>query len=492
MDQVLDEIGFGRFQMALMFMIGSLFLADGAEMLVLSVVSDALKQEWKLTPTETSALGSVIFVGLMVGSLAVGTLSDRYGRRRPIIGCVALVFVFGLLSALAPSYALLVVLRFMVGVGVGGVLPIGNALFAEFLPTKRRGLYMIALSMFFSFGEAIVAVMYGSLMPAGYEKGSSNWRILLGLTSVPAGLTLLCAWWIPESPRYLKSKGMAVQLKATLRKLAQRNGTVCPDLTCLDGTVPYSPALRPSFTSGKEIDDEGSEETGATSTARAMLSSVASLLAPDLRRTTLLVWLNWAAISYTFYGLVYIMPAIFRARDEHDAHESMAVWVQILLSSLAELPGVLVTALMVDVSWLGRRRSLMLCYLGCTIALVALSASPPSPGFGVLVDASKLLINGCFSLITPYTAELYDTENRATAIGCGSAAGRIGGILAPLLSEAFFVAAGAPLPFVAFAIACLAGLLGVCLLRVETAGKPLGEAVEVDAERSSLLESPAS
>lgn len=159
LDDILAQIGFGKFHITLYVAIGLAILADGAEMLNVSLVTQALAKEWMLTPAQKGFLGSSVFIGFALGSLLAGYAGDRYGRRFPLLGSVSLMFVFGLASAFAVHYESLVVLRIMVGTGIGSTVVLVNTMFTEMLPADHRGRWLVLNSLFFPLGEIVGAAL---------------------------------------------------------------------------------------------------------------------------------------------------------------------------------------------------------------------------------------------------------------------------------------------------------------------------------------------
>ena len=113
---------------------GLCFAADSMEVLLLSFLAVVVQAEWNLTSEQTSSITSAVFLGAMIGTLLLGPLGDKYGRKPIFVVSAAIIAVFGLLTAAATNLVTLVIIRFMVGVGVGGlVVPFDTV--AEFVPT---------------------------------------------------------------------------------------------------------------------------------------------------------------------------------------------------------------------------------------------------------------------------------------------------------------------------------------------------------------------
>lgn len=165
LDGIIEEIGFGKFQLTMYIAVGLAIIADGAEMLNVALITQALGEEWHLSATQKGALGSTIFIGFTLGSLAAGRVGDKHGRRFPLLVCVSMLFIMGFASAFAVNYVSLLVLRAFVGFAIGGAVVLINTLFAEFLPSDHRGRWLILNSLFFPAGEIVAAFLAWSVLP---------------------------------------------------------------------------------------------------------------------------------------------------------------------------------------------------------------------------------------------------------------------------------------------------------------------------------------
>lgn len=120
-EEAVEKAGFGRFQWRLSILTGMAWMADAMELMILSIIAPALRCEWKLDSWKEALVSTVVFVGMMCSSAFWGKLCDRHGRRSGLVLAVAFVSYIGVLSAFAPTYPWILILRGCVGFGVGGV-----------------------------------------------------------------------------------------------------------------------------------------------------------------------------------------------------------------------------------------------------------------------------------------------------------------------------------------------------------------------------------
>lgn len=430
LDEALDRAGFGRFQKKLMVICGLGWAADAMEVLLISFALPAIAQEWNLNAAQKGLLGTAIFLGMLAGAWLWGWLSDRVGRKAGFIGTVAIDSLFGLLSAFAPSFGWLIGLRALTGFGVGGTLPVDYSIFAEYLPAQKRGRYLVLLEAFWALGSILAAGLAWLIVPR------LGWRALLAVSALPGLIIFFIRRGIPESPRYLLVKGQREQAAQVLAQVAAANGR---DLGAFE-LQPLAPAPAPR---------------------------AAALWRPGLRRTTLLLWVIWFAISLGYYGVFTWLPAYFRGQGM----ALLPVYQNSFILALAQLPGYFSAAWLVE-KW-GRRRTLAfyLAASGLFTYLFALATSLNGViALGIWMSFFTL---GAWGALYAYTPEAYPTALRGTGMGAASGMTRIAGAIAPTLGAALMVGSSFALPLTVYAIAFILGGLAALGLSQETSQKPL-------------------
>ncbi len=433
-DQAIEQAGFGRFQKKLMLVCGLGWAADAMEVLLISFALPAIGQEWNLTNAQKGLLGTAIFLGMLAGAWVWGRLSDLVGRKIGFVSTVAIDSLFGLASAFAPSFGWLVALRALTGFGVGGTLPVDYAIFAEYLPAEKRGRYLVLLESFWALGAVLAAGLAWLIVP------HLGWRWLLAVSAAPGVIIFFIRRLVPESPRYLAAGGQGERAAEVLRQVARENGRELPAFR-----------LAP--------------------VAAAAPSRTSDLLRPALRRTTLLLWLIWFAISLGYYGVFTWLPGFFRAAGM----TLLPVYQNAFILALAQLPGYFSAAWLVE-RW-GRRKTLAF-YLVASGVFTYLFAAANSLGWVVGMGVwMSFFTLGAWGALYAYTPEAYPTRVRGTGMGAASGFTRIAGAIAPSLG-ALLMGGGLALPLSVFAASyVIAGVAGLFLPQ-ETRRKPLLDAVE--------------
>src|ERR671915_2397404 len=213
--EAIDRIGFGKFQRRLLAVCGVTWVADSAEVLLLGFALPAIIAEFAISPAQAGLIASATFAGMLVGAWFWGTISDYIGRRIGFQVTVMIFALFGLLSAFAPSWEWLAILRFLTGFGLGGALPLDFSLYAEFLPRTNRGRNLVLLESFWAVGTITAAALAWLLVP------TFGWRPLLASSAVAGLLVLWVRRSIPESPRYLAISGKNEEAREILAGIAR-------------------------------------------------------------------------------------------------------------------------------------------------------------------------------------------------------------------------------------------------------------------------------
>jgi putative MFS transporter len=188
---------------------GTGWMFDAMDVGILSFVIAAIAKDWSLTPSEMGWIGSVNSIGMAVGALVFGIVADRIGRKKVFMMTLILFSVASGLSALTTTLAAFLVLRFFVGAGLGGELPVASTLVSESVEAKERGRVVVLLESFWAAGWLLAALIAYFIIP---EHG---WRIALIITALPAFYAIYLRRNLPDSPKFdvVKKNKESVWLK---------------------------------------------------------------------------------------------------------------------------------------------------------------------------------------------------------------------------------------------------------------------------------------
>src|SRR6266536_1170803 len=201
---------------------GLAFLGNGMDLSIISFALPGMRAEWGLTPSEVGYVLPMIGIGQLIGSVTIGSLSDRIGRRLAfaLTGCLAGLGIG--LAALSPHPIFFAGCMFVVGTGIGGVAPAASALISELAPPAYRGRMMAWTQVLWVIGWSISATL------GGWFAQQLGWRgiMIVGAPSVVLGIVAWLA--VPESPRFLLARGRVVDAQALAADLERRHGVVVP------------------------------------------------------------------------------------------------------------------------------------------------------------------------------------------------------------------------------------------------------------------------
>jgi putative MFS transporter len=437
----LDRLPFTREHRRLLVGSGVGWALDAMDVGLISFVIAALAVTW---PDDTGAFGWVAsagFLGMAIGASVGGLLADRIGRRQVFAFTLLLFGLATGLSALAWSVGVLIALRFVVGLGLGAELPVASTLVSEFAPPRIRGRVIVILESFWAVGWTVAALIGYFVIPTS-EVG---WRWALALGAVPAVYAVVIRLGMPESVRFLETKGRVGEAEATVRRFERAAGV-------------DSPAIAPSA------------DVAPTRSAPPRLSG---LFARPIRRQTISLWIVWFCVNFSYYGAFIWLPTILVA----SGFDLVRSFGYTLIITLAQLPGYAVSAVLVE-KW-GRNRTLATFLVGSAVAATLFglaSAEWQVIGAGMLLSFFNLGAWGALYAVTP---ELYPTPLRGTGTGWAAGVGRIASIIAPLVVPVLLNTASATVVFVLFAaffVVAAVAALGLADKR----GKSLDDVVTPD------------
>lgn len=217
-----DEIGVTgshRF-IIVMVLLGVLF--DSIEQNTVGITGPVLKEyaDWNITTVHISLLNTVTFISVAIGRLLCGYLADRVGRKSMLMINLAVFSVGSVLCAIAPNYAFLAGSRALVGLGLGGEIAIAVVLISEFFGRKSRGTAVATVNVMAAGFGNVLAPLVGIAIFAAFAGDPNRWRWVFALLAVPAVFILFLRRYVPETPRYLLSKGRVQEASYVLDRLA--------------------------------------------------------------------------------------------------------------------------------------------------------------------------------------------------------------------------------------------------------------------------------
>ena len=423
-----------KFHYTLLWVIGLGWMFDAMDTGLISFILAKMAEDWHMSPTEKGWVVSIGFVGMAIGAVCSGGLADRIGRKTVFAATLVIYSLATAACAFAPNLTWLLVFRFIVGLGLGGQLPVAVTLVSEYIPAQVRGRFIVLLESFWGLGWLCAALVAYFVIP------KFDWHMAFLIGGIPALYAIVIWFKVPESIPYLINRGRIVEAHALVQQIERQCGVEVVEHIIVK---PVAEKKNVSFT---------------------------QLWSGAFARRTLMLWLIWFGIVYSYYGIFTWLPSLLVKQG----YSIVQSFEYVLVMILAQLPGYVAAAWLVEK--LGRKAT-----LAGFIGMCAVSAY----FFGQADTVSMIMFWGClmsffnlgaWGVLYTYTPEQYPTNIRAFGSGWASAIGRMGGIVAPMVVTHMMVQSnGFSAIFMMFTAVLLAVAAVILILGEETKGKTLEE-----------------
>lgn len=417
---------------AVIALCGLTIIFDGYDLIVYGAVLPSLLEyePWGLTPVEAGAIGSYALIGMLIGALVVGTVTDIVGRRRIMLFCITWFSLSMGLCAMAPSPELFGLFRFIAGLGLGGVIPTAIALTIEYAPPNWRTLANSIMFSGYSVGGILAALLAIALLP------DFGFRTMFWIGMLPLVTLLPLAWkFLPESAAFLVANGRMEEAGELARKY------------------------------GVEIERKDASSPAANE-GRGKLGALASLFSRSYFVPTMLFWAATFVGLLLVYGFNTWLPQIMREAG-YPLGSALSF---LLVLNLGAIIGTPVAGALAD--RVGRKLVTTACFVAAAACIGLLSFPLPTAGLYALVAVAGVGTIGTTILVNACCAQYYPAGSRATGLGWSLGIGRLGAIIGPLFGG--FIAAsqlGYEWNFYAFASLALLGGLFMLLIPISPAEK---------------------
>ncbi|UOO77648.1 MFS transporter [Neisseria sp. Dent CA1/247] len=428
----LHNLPVGKFHYKLLILIGLGWLFDAMDTGMVSFVLATLGKEWNLAPAQLGWIVSIGFVGMALGAVLSGRMADRIGRKGVFIATMVVYSIATGLCAFAWNYESLLFFRFWVGFGLGGQLPVAVSLVSEYAPPKVRGRFIVLLESFWGLGWLAAALVSYFFIP------QYGWQSAFLIGALPVFYAVFVWKLLPESVPYLINKGRVQEAHEIVCKLEAEAG------------VPV--------TATAEVAEQASAEP----------PRFAQLWQAPFAKRTLMLWLIWFGIVFSYYGIFTWLPKLL----VEQGHTVVKTFEYVLVMILAQLPGYFAAAVLVEK--IGRKATLAGFLFACAVCAYF---------FGHSDSVTMIMFWGCWmsffnlgawGVLYTYTPELYPVRFRAFGSGWAGAIGRIGGIVAPMAVAAMIGGDGGfGRIFVMFTAVLMAVVAVIVVLGEETKGRSL-------------------
>ena len=429
----LEALPVGRFHYKLLLVTGLGWLFDSMDTGLIAFILPVLAKEWGLAPGQMGLIGSIGLIGMALGAVISGTVADRIGRKKVFTITVLLYSIASAFCALSWNYQSLLVFRFLVGFGLGGELPVAATLVSEYAPSRVRGRFIVLLESFWGLGWIAAACIAYFFIPV------YGWRMAFLIGALPALYVCLIRLHMPESVRYLLTRGRVDEARQIVLSLEKQLHV--PSALFTGETEPVPVVAKASF---RELWKK-----------------------PFMSRTFML-WLVWFGINFSYYGIFMWLPSLVFQQG----FTVVKTFEYVLIMTLAQLPGYYCAAWLVDK--IGRKYTLSAFLLFSGVASYFFGHASTAATLMMWGSVMSFFNLGAWGVLYTYTPEQYPTAIRALGSGWAAGFGRFGGMAAPMMVGALLARSfGFASVFYMFALVFAAVAVIVLSLGVESKQKDL-------------------
>lgn len=430
----MESVPFSRWHIKPRIIMGSATFFDAFDALSLAFVLPVLIGLWSLTPGEIGILIGSGYLGQAVGAIFFGWLAERYGRVYSAKWTVFLMSVMGIACAFAGNFEMLLILRFIQGIGVGGEVPVAATYINELSRAHGRGRFFMLYEMIFPLGLMLSAQLGALIVP------SLGWKWMFLVGGIGGLIVFLFFFKLRESPRWLISKG----------RFDEAEGVI------------------------KELEASTDERLPVTMSAHAATQAVAKgswkeLFSPVYRSRTLIVWTLWFTAYFVANGLNNWLPSLYTTVYNLPLEESLRA---ASVTNIVQLVAVFACAMLID--RIGRKRWATISFLVAGTLLVTLWVNGAESAQSVMYlgSAAYGVMGTITVLLYLYTPEIYPTRVRVLGTAFATAWLRLASAIAPTILGFILGARGISTVFMLFACVTVVGAF-MAFRMIETSEKVL-------------------
>lgn len=392
-NDIIDKARFAAFHWKVLIWCLIIIIFDGYDLVIYGVALPLLMQQWSLTAVQAGLLASAALFGMMFGAMIFGTLSDKLGRKKTILICVSLFSGFTFLGAFASNPVEFAILRFIAGLGIGGVMPNVVALMTEYAPKKIRST-LVALM----FSGYAIGGMSSALLGAWLVK-DMGWQIMFLIAGIP--LLLLPVIWkfLPESLAFLVKSNHHDQAKMIVTKIAPETELTSNTQLILNESTSTEAPVRALFQQGRTF-------------------------------STFMFWIAFFMCLLMVYALGSWLPKLML-----QAGYSLGASMLFLFAlNIGGMVGAIGGGALADKFHL--KPVITSMFVIGAAALILLGFNSPQFILYSLIAIAGAATIGSQILLYTFVAQFYPTALRSTGMGWASGIGRIGAIIGPVLTGA--------------------------------------------------------
>lgn len=393
-NSIVDDAKFTPFHWSVLLWCLMIIIFDGYDLVIYGVALPLLMQEWGLTAVQAGLLASTALFGMMFGAMSFGTLSDKLGRKKTIMICVAIFSGFTFLGSFASSPIEFGALRFLAGLGIGGVMPNVVALMTEYAPKKIRSTLVAVMFSGYAIG-GMTSALLGAWLVADY-----GWKIMFYIAAIPMICLPLIWKFLPESLMFLTQKGEQAKIAEIVQKISpQQHITTDTVFTLNEATTEDEAPLKALFQQGRTF-------------------------------STMMFWVAFFMCLLMVYALGSWLPKLM-IQAGYSLGASM---IFLFALNIGGMIGAIGGGVLADRFHL--KPVLTIMFTVGAISLILLGFKSHQILLYSLIAIAGAATIGSQILLYTFVAQFYPAAVRSTGMGWASGIGRIGAIVGPVLTGA--------------------------------------------------------
>lgn len=434
----MEQVPFSRWHMNARLVMGSATFFDAFNALSLAFALPTLIRLWHISPRQSGLLISASYVGQLAGALVFSALAEKIGRIRGTTAAIAIMSIMSFACAAAWNFPILFACRFVQGIGVGGEMPVAATYINELSRAHGRGRFFLLYEMIFPLGLMATGQIGAWLVPA------YGWNSIFLLGGIPGLLITFMVARLPESPRWLISRGRLPEAQAIVEKIEAST----------DRRVPVA-----------------ATSTAVSTSTLMQRGRWREVLSKIYWGRTLIVWTLWASAFFIANGLNNWMPSLYNTVYHLSLRQSLRA---ASMTNVAQVAVLLVCAFSID--RIGRRNWTVAAFIlgGGMLALLGILGGQKVLSVMILTTLGYGLIGSINAVLYLYTPEIYPTRMRAIGTGLATSWLRIASAVGPALVGFMVDAKGIHSVFLMFAAMSVVGALAATRM-VETSDRRLEE-----------------
>ncbi|TGO55772.1 hypothetical protein BCON_0087g00250 [Botryotinia convoluta] len=460
LELAISDIGMGKYQWYLFVLCGMGWAADNLWLQGVALILPTSSVVYGVSDQHVRYATLVLNVGLSLGAFGWGFGSDKIGRRLGFNSTLVIAGIFAFLTGIAPNFIAEAAFLGVLGLGVGGSLPVDGTMFLEFLPHKDR-IYLTLLSVWWPIGQVVASLFAWLFLGSNFEARRGLRLFLYTMGAITLAMAI-SRWFFDsiESPKFLLASNRQAEAVRSVRALAHKNGTKTwlteEILNEIGGTAEVINVVNSSI----KVRVRQAIASFGPETKRQISPLFGNA---ELGINTALLWIIWLCIGIGYPLFNSFLPQYLKGGNKTESESD--TYRNYLIISTAAVPGSLLACYIVNVA--GRKRPMAFATMiagVCFFLFTLRNDSSFQLGFGC---AASFFQNIMFGILYAYTPETFPGSSRGTGCGIAHSLNRLGGIIAPLIA----VNVGASNPSILIYVSgslIIVAFLAMCCLRIET------------------------